>query len=491
MELAEKYNIPVTYLFGYDAILDPRYKEKLSQCHNYELGGWFEVLRPLADKAGVEWLGEDGVVWDYENCNVSFSAGYTPEQRQKLVDVYMDDFKTTFGYYPKAVGSWIIDAYTLNYMHEKYGVIASCNCRDQWGTDGISIWGGYYSHGYYPSKNNVLCPAGNKENQIDVPVFRMLGSCPVHQYDMGLDIEKGPSENMGVVTLEPVYKNRDIGGGGVPEWVDWFLGENFRKETLNFNYVHVGQENTMGWKNQEIGTLDQFDKIIARVEKGEIELQTLSQTAALYRHCYELTPATSLTALDDWKNNDTPSLWYNCKNYRLNFYKESGIFRIRDIYIFRDDYPERYRYERCTTRGILFDNLPFIDGNRWSGNHIRAGIYPEIQDSAGDYQPLSGKCTVDFNEPEEYISVSDGDIRFKLTLSPDEIKIDCNKSFRLVFKSVDEIDAVRLIGNKLNRTHRDFDYSLTLNNGSFKPDGKGVIYSENGIINIGCLPDKQ
>ena len=48
-------------------------------------------------------------------------------------------------------------------------------------------------------------PAQNLENQIPVPVFRMLGSDPIHQYDNGLggNVQR-------VVSLEPVYTK----GGG-------------------------------------------------------------------------------------------------------------------------------------------------------------------------------------------------------------------------------------------------------------------------------------
>jgi hypothetical protein len=44
-------------------------------------------------------------------------------------------------------------------------------------------------------------PAQNAENQIPVPIFRMLGSDPIHQYDNGLG-----TGWQRVVSLEPVYK---------------------------------------------------------------------------------------------------------------------------------------------------------------------------------------------------------------------------------------------------------------------------------------------
>ena len=58
-------------------------------------------------------------------------VAYTPEEREKLVDVYMEKFKSIFGEYPKSVGCWFIDAHSLAYMYDKYNIVASCNCRDQ------------------------------------------------------------------------------------------------------------------------------------------------------------------------------------------------------------------------------------------------------------------------------------------------------------------------------------------------------------------------
>ena len=85
-----------------------------------------------------------------------WSIGYDTETRERLCDVYMDKFKEIFGEYPKSVGSWFIDAETLAYFYEKYGIEASCNCRDQIGTDGYTLWGGYWNGAYYPSRQNAF-----------------------------------------------------------------------------------------------------------------------------------------------------------------------------------------------------------------------------------------------------------------------------------------------------------------------------------------------
>lgn len=137
------------------------------------MGGWWEITQPHVEAAGMEWRG--AYPWDW-HANVGFSSGYEPQEREKLVDTYMAKFKEVFGRYPASVGSWFIDARTPQYMADRYGIVASCNCRDQVGTDGYTLWGGYWNQGYYPSKLNAYMPAQTRDGQIGVPVFRMLGA---------------------------------------------------------------------------------------------------------------------------------------------------------------------------------------------------------------------------------------------------------------------------------------------------------------------------
>lgn len=486
LELVKRYKLPVTWLLDYVAVCDKRFKEAIKQCENCETGVWLEITKPLVEKAGYEWQGRHDHIWE-TNCNHCYTVGYTIEQREKIIDVFMDEFKSTFGYFPKSVGSWIIDAYSLNYMYEKYGIEASCICRDQWGTDGITLWGGYYGQGYYPSKNNILSPAQTYENQIDVPVFRMLGSCPIYQYDNGLNIDDGPAAWQQVCTLEPSYYGEDCekyGGGGVPEWVDWFFEQNYRDDTLSFNYAHIGQENYFGWKKQEAGTIDQFNKLKKLADEGKVSIQLLSETAEQYKNSFGLTPAASITAERDWKNRDTQSFWYDCRNYRINIYKENGLFWIRDMFLFDENYLERYRKDVCHSKDLYFDNLPLIDGNRQSGKGVRAGIYPVIKQSDDKYLPLSGTASAEYNYPRETITVKDNDTEFKICMNEDALSISCNKDFKLCIKTSPDTTPFILNNGYLSRTHNGYKYSVLLSDGTFFEESNEIISSNKKITII-------
>src|SRR5581483_10630132 len=149
IELLKSSGLPATWALQYDALINPRYQQLLTEQLRTidEIGAWWEIPRQLAEKAGIRWRGKHD--WD-PAANVGFSPGYTPEERRKLVDVYMEEFKGVFGHYPRTAGSWFIDEVTLAYMAEKYGIVASCNCKDQIGTDFYTLWGGYWNQAYYP-----------------------------------------------------------------------------------------------------------------------------------------------------------------------------------------------------------------------------------------------------------------------------------------------------------------------------------------------------
>ena len=135
VKLLTKYNLQGTFLLQYDALINPRYQTLLKKEieRGSEIGGWWEITQPHVEAAGLTWRGR--YAWDW-HADVGFATGYTPEEREKLVDVYMEKFKSIFGKYPASIGSWFIDAHSLGYMYDKYGIKASCNCKDQYGTDG-------------------------------------------------------------------------------------------------------------------------------------------------------------------------------------------------------------------------------------------------------------------------------------------------------------------------------------------------------------------
>jgi len=364
VEIMRKYKLGGTFLLQYDALMNSRYQTLLKGLakDSFEIGGWWEIPQPLVEKAGMKWRGR--YPWDWR-ANIGFSTGYTPAEREKLIDVYMADFKRIFGRYPKTIGSWFIDAYSLNYMYTKYHIVASCNCKDQYGTDGYTLWGGYWNQAYYPSKINSYMPAQHAEQQIPVPIFRMLGSDPVRQYDNGLG-----SSRQGVVTLEPVYKF----GGGDSAWVNWFFNAFITDPSLGFNYTQAGQENSFTWNSMAKGFEMQMPLIAKLRDEHKLRVETMEASGRWFKSQYPVTPVTSFSVAKDIEGSDLKTVWFNSRYYRTNILWENGTLRIRDIHLFDEKMPSAYEKTPVTENECRFFTLPFIDGYIWSKQDQLAGM---------------------------------------------------------------------------------------------------------------------
>ncbi len=95
------------------------------------------------------------------------------EKKAELLTFVMELFKQKIGYYPKSVVSYVLDARTLNWLHQNYPTVkaAITNCFEE----GVKMFYGnqnqwyLFSDGgpwgaYYPSKVNSLVEAKDKED---------------------------------------------------------------------------------------------------------------------------------------------------------------------------------------------------------------------------------------------------------------------------------------------------------------------------------------
>ncbi len=483
VKMMKKYDLKGSFLLQYDALIDPRYQELLLDLppDQFEIGAWWEIPQALVEHSGYTWRGR--YPWDW-HADVGFATGYTPEERVMLVDTYMARFKQIFGYYPKSAGSWFIDAHTLNYMHEKYGIIASCNCKDQIGTDGYTMWGGYWNQAYYPSRKNAYMPAQNPENQIPVPIFRMLGSDPIHQYDSGLG-----GDRQKVVSLEPVYEL----GGGDSAWCAWYFNEFMEGACMEYAYTQTGQENSFTWKRMGQGYKIQMPTIAALRDEGKLRVETLAESGAWFRENYPVTPPTSVTALKDHSEKDLKSVWFNSRYYRANLLWEKGTLRFRDIHLFDEDLSSAYLTRKGTSTQCFFHTLPFVDGFNWSSAAHVAGLrFKAVQKNTvleikgGDLlvdESVDGELTVTWplHELEGEIIMVFNESSISLAASGKQLEnwfldLSCDPGKKLPFTQINN--------NSINCTYEGFDYSLALQSGTFltqQEEGLRVI-PEDGLI---------
>ena len=85
-----QYGFKGTWLLQYDALIDPRYQDMMREeiAHGCEVGGWWEITQPHVEAAGLTWRGR--YPWDW-HADKGFAVGYTQEERERLVDVYMEN----------------------------------------------------------------------------------------------------------------------------------------------------------------------------------------------------------------------------------------------------------------------------------------------------------------------------------------------------------------------------------------------------------------
>lgn len=467
IELVNKYDFPATFLFQYDALINPEYQQLMksqlsSKC---ELGAWWEITQPHVEAAGIKWRGEHSWV---STANIAFTPGYTLKEREQLVDVYMKKFKEIYGKYPKSVGSWFIDSHTLEYMYDKYGIVASCNCKDQVGTDGYTLWGGYWNQAYYPSKKNAYMPAQTTTNQIPVPIFRMLGSDPMYQYDSGVG-----TSYQGVITLEPVYKE----GGKNKKWVEYFLESIVDEPCLAFNYAQAGQENSFTWEGMGEGLEMQFPIFDSLNKAGKIRLETMEQSGTWFKEQFPTTPATAITTLVDIRNEGNKSVWYNSRYYRSNLYWEKDGFCFRDIHLFDENYKSEYLDTPGTGGQFFYYTLPVVDRFYWSTPETKTGLRIVRIDKNRNKKEvvLTNPVVTEPSKTTLNVESADGNgNNFIFAFNEDKINISCKvkeKDFNWMLELImpqDRIDRLPFKNfgkSSIDSEFRGFNYKISCGKG--------------------------
>lgn len=463
-EAIHRYGFRGTWLLQYDALIDSRYQEMMREelSHGCEVGGWWEITQPHVEAAGLTWRGR--FPWDW-HADKGFAVGYTQQERERLVDVYMEKFQELFGQLPHSIGSWFIDAHTMAYMHEKYKVEGCCICRDQVGTDGYTLWGGYWAGAYYPSRVNAYMPAQTKSGQIDLPVFRMLGSDPLYQYSAGVG---GAVQS--VCTMEPTYENAQK-----PEWVGWYLRCMTDDPALGFTYLQAGQENSFTWDVFKEGYRVQLPQIAELQRQGKLKVETLIESARDFRKKYPVTPPTACTAMSDYTDNNGRTVWFNSRYYRTSILWEGNRMGIRDIHLFDEHKESPYYNHVCTSNQCIYKTLPIVDGCLWSTADDMAAlrIYA-LTDDGRTEEVLGGEPVI--TKKGKGMNVS-----WPLVNRPGEIQLTMTEK-RLTIASTDKalrwclqlnvqpqarLPFVDISGNAVTARSEDFDYRVSLRRGHF------------------------
>jgi hypothetical protein len=387
-------NLPATWLLTYDVLENEKAINAVATFdRNQEIGLFLEVNSSLCLKAKV--VCNEG---SWHHANVIFLSGYTQEDRKKLIDTLFLEFKNIFGYYPKSVGSWWTDAYSLSYMQGTYGITANLTCSDQFSTDGYEIWGQYWMYPYMPSKYHAGMPATDSTDQLDIVTIQWAARDPLRGYESSL------------------YSTQDYQTKPLDYSTDFFdrLVKTYAFKNRNsFGQMTVGLEGDFNPADYEGEYENQIQIVKQYVDQKIIEPVTMSSFSDWYRSNNVIT-APMFIQSDKVDSLYGRSYWYQSSKYRLNTVYDSLTNKtfIRDLRIYHSGVFEPYYSSRNTYQKLtinipsLFDEMNAKD-NVWN---LEMGKFLDI--SNGDKQTVikfeDGSITLDpqsFMINEENIKV--------------------------------------------------------------------------------------
>ena len=304
-----------------------------------EIGLFLEVTPSWAERAGVVYVGGRG--WSL--AKDIFLSGYNPREKRKLVDAAFEEFKNVFGAYPKSVGAWHVDARSAAYMYDTYGITAVLVCADQFSTDGYQIWGGWWGVPFYPSRRNLLVPAGNVQDKLDIAVLWWAARDPLRGY--GTDVK---SSTYSVQVND--YLLHDLNTDYFSKLADFYLfplvGE--------FGQLTIGLEND----NRLEDYREEFKKQIECLKKKKVVFLTASEFSSWYRKKFpHLSPEHEIGGLDILEGGKE-SRWLMNTNKRVGLIRDKGDeWLVRDLRFYQPVWPDPYLNMK-NLAGKLYWNIP-------------------------------------------------------------------------------------------------------------------------------------
>lgn len=301
----EKVN--ATWLLQYSVLEDKQMTDfAKNQMKNQEFGLLFEIDRNFATKSGVSYRGQGPSYFSDGLLLVS----YDREERKKLIDNAFKKFKNVFGYYPKTVGAWYIGSDSLDYMQQKYGIVAALKASDQFNLDVYTIWGAPWSIPYLSSVNNQLIPANSYDESSKVVNLQWAARDPNKGYK------------------DPLFSIQDFGIKGYDTNYVEYLANIFLK-TKNDNLV-FGLENG--------GDLNVFQKYYksmllkaSELEKdNKVKIIDAKDFADQFLQSKKTIAGTNYLLSKDYKSNDQ-SFWYSTPSYRVYIQKNNDVIFLSDI----------------------------------------------------------------------------------------------------------------------------------------------------------------
>lgn len=162
-QMAHEIGLKVTLLLQYELMFDSDIVREVKSYHDTygdEIGVWFS---DMASDRMNETL----------HCKEPFLWLYNQDDKELIIDTVINKFHEVIGQWPLSVGSYHMDAYSMQYIKKKYPSvkISIAGCFEE----GVKVFHGCNNSWYlfnegmpwnpwYPSVENTLCPADSEED---------------------------------------------------------------------------------------------------------------------------------------------------------------------------------------------------------------------------------------------------------------------------------------------------------------------------------------
>lgn len=338
-------NLPIGWALRYDAI--SAFPQKRPS--DGEFGLLLEVTPQLAGDSGVLYRGlSDGTDW-YKAKNV-FLIGYNTFERKKIIDTLFAAFKKRFGYYPSFTSGWMVDAWSLSYLSNKYSVVFHELTKEQYEIDSYTLYGGVFNAAYYPSKKHPLI-AARANDKMNIVMARQGISDLIYNYGSPKTVYTSQPNDY----LSDSHDKKDI---------SYF--KELVTDTVNQNSGAslgvIGFENSFDWKKFGDEYLKQLEYLLEISDLGQIDFYTPTDFAVKFQKEHSQNP--SFYLIKDFKEGqEIGVLWYFGENYRARLMLKGGRVILDDL---RNTYPLNDPYgENPAASDYAYWIIPYLfDGSQ-------------------------------------------------------------------------------------------------------------------------------
>lgn len=300
--------LSATWLFQYDALTDGELMQEINRLCNFcEFGLFLEISEKQATDAKVLYKIDQG---NWARPDKVFLSGYSFDDRKKMIDKIFSEYYRFFNQYPKVIGAWYVDPMSLDYMEKKYDLNGYVSLSDQYDTDGQKYWGKYLSLPFYSQKGNILVPANNIGNKLDIVQLQWA------QRDLW------PSYGKSVYASRHSFQANDY--VRLNKEFSYFasLLEKYLVNSNPFSQVTIGLEVGQELYEFEREHLKQLKYLVTLKDTN---IRNVSDFTAWYKKKYPIvSPITTI--------EDENILWVNSPCYRVGLKKlDNEIFTVFDL----------------------------------------------------------------------------------------------------------------------------------------------------------------